>query len=106
MIASVLIFALLFWALPAAGQAPSGPASSKVVVEARYSNDPFRSQPQVFLKVAQCGSFITEDPAHAADYLRDIDIPAMLESFDANPALPEGFRQKARAISSLCNTKP
>ena len=119
---------------------PSMSASSKVTVEARYSDasaagrdvvfgkkglirrmmaftpevkkvycqydDPFQAQPQAFLKVAQCGSFITEDPAHAADYLRNIDIPAMLESFDANPALPEGFKQKARAISSLCNTKP
>jgi hypothetical protein len=61
-------------------------------------DDPFQAQPKAFLKVSQCGSFITEDPSHAREYLRDIDVPAMLDAIGSNPALPDSFKQKLAAL--------
>ena len=62
-------------------------------------DDAFQAQPVPYLKVAQCGSFITEFPEKAVEYLIGIDIDAMLESVCSNPALPDGFKQKLSAWS-------
>ncbi|MBQ9892195.1 MAG: DUF5110 domain-containing protein [Bacteroidales bacterium] len=62
-------------------------------------DDAFQAQPVPYLKVAQCGSFITEFPEKALEYLRGMDIDAMLESVCSNPALPDGFKQKLSAWS-------
>ena len=62
-------------------------------------DDAFQAQPVPYLKVAQCGSFITEFPEKAVEYLRGMDIDAMLESVCSNPSLPDGFKQKLSAWS-------
>lgn len=53
--------------------------------------------PAAFLNVAQCGSFITEDPAHVARYLSAIDLDAVEQMLARYDALPETFRAKLRA---------
>lgn len=57
--------------------------------------------PIPFLKVAQCPSFITEDPKNAGKYLEDIDLDAMNAAFAEYGSLPEEFKLKIKAQSSL-----
>ena len=53
--------------------------------------------PVEFLDIAQCGSYISENPERASDLLDSIDIPAMNSRFDGFGKLPETFRQKVAA---------
>ncbi|MGN1212014.1 MAG: TIM-barrel domain-containing protein [Candidatus Cryptobacteroides sp.] len=57
--------------------------------------------PTDFLKVAQCSSYITENPSSAADYLNGIDLEKMYSTFDATDKLPESFKKKIKAQSSV-----
>lgn len=57
--------------------------------------------PAPFLDLAQCGSYITEDPANTAKYLRAVNVGAMNEDFAGFETLPEDFRLKAKAQSSM-----
>ena len=52
--------------------------------------------PRPFLKVAQCASFITEDPAGAEKYLREIDCGAMVDAFNELVKIPREFVIKVR----------
>lgn len=57
--------------------------------------------PVEFLNIAQCGSYITENPENAAALLQGIDIPAMNSRFAAFSKLPEWFREKLSAQTAL-----
>lgn len=52
--------------------------------------------PVPFLKVAQCASFITEDPSGAEKYLREIDCESMVDAFDGLVKIPRWFVKKVR----------
>lgn len=52
--------------------------------------------PVPFLKVAQCASFITEDPAGAERYLREIDCRSMVDAFNGLVNIPREFVKKIR----------
>ena len=51
--------------------------------------------PSSFLNIAQCGSYITEDPANALNYLGQIDVNAFIEEFNAIKEMPQSFKDKA-----------
>ena len=53
--------------------------------------------PAEFLDVAQCGSYITESPEKAAEFIRTIDVESMNARFAGYEKLPETFRQKVSA---------
>lgn len=57
--------------------------------------------PVPFLKVAQCPSFITEDPDGAAGYLDAVDIDGMDSALGSYGELPEDFLLKVRAQSMI-----
>lgn len=59
--------------------------------------DSYMMMPVDFLKAAQCGSLITEDPANAARYLSDIDLEALYRCIDSFETLPENFKTKIKA---------
>ena len=54
-------------------------------------------QPVSFLNISQCGSFVTEDPWGAQEYLKAIDIQKVTEEFSAFGKVPESFKQKLDA---------
>ena len=64
-------------------------------------DDPFQVQPKAFLDIAQCASYITEDPAHIVDYLQAFDMDAMIEAISANKKLPSWFKERTRAMGKL-----
>ena len=53
--------------------------------------------PTNFLKVAQCGSLLTEQPLKAAEHLSAIDLEALYNEMDAFEKLPAEFRHKIKA---------
>ncbi|MGM9747344.1 MAG: hypothetical protein ACI3ZN_00960, partial [Candidatus Cryptobacteroides sp.] len=57
--------------------------------------------PIPFLKVAQCSSYITENPANAAIYLNEINLDEMYSVFDSTEKLPKDFKAKIKAQSSV-----
>ena len=57
--------------------------------------------PVPFLKVAQCASFITEDPGNTEKYLREIDCGAMVDAFNELVKIPRGFVRKVREQSGV-----
>ena len=57
--------------------------------------------PIPFLKVAQCSSYITENPSDAALYLNEINLDEMYSVFDSTEKLPEDFKAKIKAQSSV-----
>ncbi|MCM1501064.1 MAG: DUF5110 domain-containing protein [Bacteroidales bacterium] len=63
--------------------------------------DSYIMLPIPFLKVAQCSSFITEDPANTGKYLSEIDQEAVNAAFAEYGTLPEDFKLKIKAQGSL-----
>ena len=54
-------------------------------------------KPQSFLKVSQCGSFVTEDPTGAEDYLKAIDTQKLIDEFNSFGNVPSEFLHKLEA---------
>ena len=54
-------------------------------------------KPQSFLKVSQCGSFVTEDPAGAESYLKAIDTQKLIDEFNSFGNVPSEFLHKLEA---------
>ena len=63
--------------------------------EAKLAMD-LKSLPLAFLNLAQCGSYITEDPQNAGKYLKAVDIVAAANAFDNTKASAE-FKAKVKA---------
>ena len=57
--------------------------------------------PVPYLNVAQCASFITEDPANASEYLQNIDVGAMNSALSSYDSLPDGFLSRVSEQSNL-----
>ena len=53
--------------------------------------------PVEFLGIAQCGSYITEDPGKADEMLRNMDVRAMESKFGSYDRLPDTFKEKLAA---------
>lgn len=62
---------------------------------ATYVSD--RQLPKPFLNLAQCGSFITEDPAQTGDYLDAADPEATVSLMATYPKMPAPFQAKVKA---------
>jgi len=56
--------------------------------------------PTDFLNIAQCGSYITEDPMNSTKYLKQIDIEAADKSFDGTSA-DAGFISEVKSLLKL-----
>ena len=54
-----------------------------------------------FLKVSQCGSFVTEDPTGAEDYLKAIDTQKLIDEFNSFGNVPSEFLHKLEAQVQL-----
>ena len=57
--------------------------------------------PAAYLALAQCGSYITEDPFNAVRYIEAIDVDAMMGAFDKWEKLSPDFKAKALAQTRL-----
>ena len=53
--------------------------------------------PDSFLALAQCSSFISEDPQNAGKYLESIDSKALIDEFSKMEKLPSEFIAKIQA---------
>lgn len=61
--------------------------------------------PDEFLNLAQCGSYITEEPARCAGYLKAMDVDAMNRNFATWEKLSNDFKVKAAAQASFRKNK-
>ena len=72
--------------------------------EAKYeyaSNyDPYTTLPMPIMHLAQCSSFILEEPAREAEFLGNIDIEKLTAEIDSLP-LGENFKAKVKAQMTL-----
>lgn len=59
--------------------------------------DAYMMLPDPFLALAQCASFITEDPRNAGKYLERIDIQALLDNLESFENIPADFLAKVKA---------
>lgn len=59
--------------------------------------DPYMMLPDSFLALAQCSSFISEDPQNAGKYLESIDSKALIDEFSKMEKLPSEFIAKIQA---------
>ncbi len=59
--------------------------------------DAYMMLPDLFLALAQCASFITEDPRNAGKYLERIDIQALLDNLESFENIPADFLAKVKA---------
>ena len=59
--------------------------------------DPYMMLPDPFLALAQCSSFISEDPQNAGKYLESIDSKALIDEFSKMEKLPSEFIAKLQA---------
>lgn len=57
--------------------------------------------PDSFLALAQCSSFIKEDPQNAGKYLENISAEAMIDDLSGYEALPDGFIEKLKAQAEI-----
>ena len=53
--------------------------------------------PSEFMNIAQCGSYITEDPFNADKYLRAMDVKAMIDNVNSWEKLSPDFKAKVAA---------
>ena len=58
-------------------------------------------QPVSFLSISQCGSFVTEDPTGAEDYLKAIDTQKLIDEFNSFGNVPSEFLHKLEAQVQL-----
>ena len=59
--------------------------------------DAFMMLPESFLALAQCSSFISEDPRNTGKYLETIDVKALIDELASFEKLPAGFVTKIEA---------
>ena len=59
--------------------------------------DPYMMLPDSFLALAQCASFINEDPQNTGKYLENIDKAALVKELDSFEKLPAEFTAKVKA---------
>lgn len=59
--------------------------------------DAFMMLPESFLALAQCSSFISEDPRNTGKYLETIDVKAFIDELASFEKLPAGFVTKIGA---------
>ena len=59
--------------------------------------DAFMMLPESFLALAQCSSFISEDPRNTGKYLETIDVKALIDELASFEKLPAGFVTKIGA---------
>ena len=57
--------------------------------------------PKVFLDIAQCGSYLTEDPAGAIDHLLEMDVDGLNAKFSSFEGLEEDFLRKVKAQTDV-----
>lgn len=57
--------------------------------------------PSAFLLLPQCSSFITEDPANAAKYLKEMNPASTVEKLVSFGIVPEDFISKIKAQSTI-----
>ena len=57
--------------------------------------------PREFQNVAQCGSFITEDPFNAAEYINAMDTKGMIDNINSWEKLSEDFKARIAAQTSF-----
>ncbi|MBQ9712598.1 MAG: DUF5110 domain-containing protein [Bacteroidales bacterium] len=57
--------------------------------------------PKVFLDIAQCGSYLTEDPAGAIDHLLEMDVDGLNTKFSSFEGLEEDFLRKVKAQTDV-----
>ena len=57
--------------------------------------------PTEFQNVAQCGSFITEDPFNAAEYINAMDTKGMIDNINSWEKLSEDFKARIAAQTSF-----
>ena len=57
--------------------------------------------PLEFMNIAQCGSYITEDPFNAKTYLEAMDVKAMIDNVNSWEKLSPDFKLKVAAQSAL-----
>ena len=53
--------------------------------------------PSEFMNIAQCGSYITEDPANAQSYLQAMDVQAMIDNVNSWEKLSADFKSQVAA---------
>ncbi len=63
--------------------------------------DSYMMLPDSFLALAQCSSFIKEDPQNAGKYLENISAEAMIDDLSGYEALPDGFIEKLKAQAEI-----
>ena len=63
--------------------------------------DSYMLLPVPFLKIAQAGSIITEDPFNAASHLQSIDVKAMCDAFGSFEKLPADFKLRIASLAGL-----
>lgn len=59
--------------------------------------DAYMMLPDPFLALAQCSSFITEEPCKAGEYLERIDPQALVDNLNGYAKIPAGFVAKVKA---------
>lgn len=59
--------------------------------------DAFMMLPESFLALAQCSSFVSEDPRNTGKYLETIDVKALIDELASFEKLPAGFVTKIGA---------
>ena len=57
--------------------------------------------PVEFMNIAQCGSYVTEDPFNAAAYLEAMDVKAMIDNVNSWENLSSDFKLKVEAQSAF-----
>ena len=57
--------------------------------------------PSELMSVAQCGSYVNEDPFNASVYLNDLDVDAMIENINSWEKLSPDFKFKISAQTKL-----
>ena len=72
---------------------------TKIVMAANV--DSYMLLPVPFLKIAQAGSIITEDPFNAASHLQSIDVKAMCDAFGSFEKLPADFKLRIASLAGL-----
>lgn len=63
--------------------------------------DAYMMLPDSFLALAQCSSFISEDPQNAGKYLKAIDTESLIKEFSSMEKLPAAFTAKIKAQTDV-----
>ena len=70
------------------------------IVFAQYV-DSYMMLPDSFLALAQCSSFIREDPKNAGKYLEEINPENLIDDLSKYESIPDDFIAKLKALTTL-----